>query len=248
MKSAAPRLKAVVFDLLFTLVHPGTYPGGTDRMGWLANILDVDVDALQRRWQIFEPVLEAGKAPGGADGTGPELEWVRAVAAELGVTVFNDSMSLIDADWDLTRRTALLDPPVSSLETLVALQQQGIRLGLLSNTHGLELRMWDQSPLAPLFDAVVLSHDAGVCKPERLAYASVLDLLGVPAAVVAYVGDGSSDELEGARAAGFGLVILADEAARRWATSDLSRLRAQADASVASLAELPKLIYPENGT
>ena len=91
----------------------------------------------------------------------------------------------------------------------------------------------------------MLSHDAGVCKPDPLAYASVLDLVGVSPALAAYVGDGSSDELEGARAAGFGLVILADEAAR--AAGDLPRLRAQADASVASLAELPTLIYSEVG-
>jgi len=39
------RVDAVVFDLLFTLVHPGTYPNGTDRAGWLADITGARTDA-----------------------------------------------------------------------------------------------------------------------------------------------------------------------------------------------------------
>lgn len=35
------QIEAVVFDLFFTLVHPGRYPGGTDREGWLAGLLRV---------------------------------------------------------------------------------------------------------------------------------------------------------------------------------------------------------------
>jgi putative hydrolase of the HAD superfamily len=228
----------MVFDLLFTLVHPGTYPGGTGRVGWIAGMLGVDVAGLGARWAAFEPVLEAGRANDGADGLGPELAWVRAAAAELGVAVSAGELARIDADWDLTRRTALLDPPPSTIATLVALRERGILLGVLSNTHARELRAWDSSPLASLVDVVALSHEIGACKPDPATYAQVLGRIGVSAAVAAYVGDGSSDELVGARAAGFGLVILAEEAPARWAVEDLSRLRAQADVSVASLVDV----------
>jgi FMN phosphatase YigB (HAD superfamily) len=64
----------------------------------------------------------------------------------------------------------------------------------------------------------------------------------VPAGAAAYVGDESSDELAGARAAGFGLVVLAEEAPARLAADDLPRLRAQADTAVASLTDLVALI------
>ena len=108
---AARRIEAVVFDLFYTLVHPGSYPGGTGRVGWLANVLGIDSAALKARWVVFEPVLEAGRAPQPTDGLGPELGWVRATAAELGVAATGADLTRIEADWDLTQREALLNPP-----------------------------------------------------------------------------------------------------------------------------------------
>jgi hypothetical protein len=55
-------IEAIVFDLLYTLVHPGSYPGGADRVDWLAEILRVDRAALVARWEAFEPELETGRA------------------------------------------------------------------------------------------------------------------------------------------------------------------------------------------
>ncbi len=149
-------------------------------MEWLAQVLGVGVESLKQRWRSFEPVLEAGRAPGGATEDGPELAWVRQVAAELRVTVSDDVLAFIEHDWDLTQRAALLNPPASSLDTLRVLRERGFRLGLLSNTHALELRAWDHSPLASHFDAVVLSHEVDACNPDPVAYASVLAQLDAP--------------------------------------------------------------------
>jgi FMN phosphatase YigB (HAD superfamily) len=187
---------------LLPLVHPGTYPGGFGRVGWLARLLHVDPSDLKARWAVFEPVLEAGQASKHSDSLAPELRWVRAVAADLGAVVTSTDMARIEADWDLTRRQALLDPPPAAVATLVGLRERGIRLGVLSNTHGLEVRAWDRSPLAAHVDVVALSHEIGACKPDPATYAEVLRRLRVSSATAAYVGDGSSDELVGARSAG----------------------------------------------
>lgn len=194
---SAPRLSvgAVVFDLLYTLVHPGKYPGGTGRIGWLAQILGVEEGALRARWERFEPALEAGQQIQGNGGLGPELAWVTDTAAELGVRVSSDNLARIEADWDQTRRAALMTPPRDTMRMLTALRQQGIKVGVLSNTHALELRSWNQSPLASLFDIAAFSYQIGTCKPDPAAYAHVLGGLGVPAVSAAYVGDGSYDEL-----------------------------------------------------
>ena len=109
---------------------------------------------------------------------------------------------------------------------------------MLSNTHALELRAWPRGPLAPMVDAVALSHQIGVCKPDPAAYQHILTALGVPAAAAVYVGDGSSNELPGARAAGFGAVVLAEHAPRHLTPADLPRLRTQADLSIAALTDL----------
>ena len=119
---------------------------------------------------------------------------------------------------------------------------RGIRLGVLSNTHGLELRAWDRSPLAAHLQVVARSYEIGACKPDPATYARRLSRLEVSAAAAAYVGDGSYDELVGARAAGLGLVILAEEAAAKAAPGELPRLRAQADASVTSLTDVVGLV------
>ena len=242
MRNDAPRIEAVVFDLFYTLVHPGRYPGATGRVGWLANMLGIDFAVLKARWVAFEPVLESGRAPQRTDGLGPELGWVRETAAELGVAITSAALTRIEVDWDVTQREALLNPPATAVATLVSLRQRGLRLGLLSNTHALESRAWGESPLASLFDVVALSHEIGSGKPDSAAFAHVLNQLNVSAARAAYVGDGGNDELAGARAAGFGLVILAEEAAATFAPDDLPKLRASADARVTSLADVVNLV------
>ena len=121
-------------------------------------MLRVDPDALAASWAAFEPVLEAGRAPAGAHGNGPELAWVSAVATDLGVAVDHNDMIRIDADWDLTRRGALLDPPPTTISALLELRRRGLRIGVLSNTHALELRSWADSSVSSLTDILALMN------------------------------------------------------------------------------------------
>lgn len=237
-----PRITAVVFDLLYTLVHPGTYPGGCGRIGWLAHTLGVAEADLQARWETFEPALESGQVTHSGGGLEPELNWVRSVAADLGTDVGPDDLARIRDGWDQTRRAALLAPPADTMRTLADLRHRKIRLGLLSNTHAMELRSWIRSPLASLFDVTAFSHEIGAAKPDAAAYRCVLERLDVPARSAAYVGDGSSNELAGAKAVGFGLVILAEQAPARAAPDDLPRLRGQADAAMPSLLDVVGLV------
>ncbi len=232
------RLEAVVFDLLYTLVHPERYPGGGDRTAWLAGILGVDERALDLRWDAFEEALESGRAPA-TSPLGPELTWVTHVAVEFGKSLSPETLRLIERDWDLTRRQALLDPPTETIDVLVALRSMNLKIGVLSNTHGLELREWSSSPLAGLVDAVALSHEMGAVKPEPAAYEVIVERLGVAARNAVYVGDGSNNELVGARQAGFSLVVLAAAAPTRFSPERLPALRDQADVALNTLAELP---------
>ena len=201
---ASGRLKGVVFDLLYTLVHPEGFPGGGDRTTWLAGLLGVDERALGSRWHAFEATLESGQAPVTAP-LGPELTWITHVAAELGRPIGPETLRLVEREWDLTRRRALRDPPAETIDVLVALHSMDLKIGVLSNTHELELRGWSSSPLADLVDAVCFSHEIGAMKPDPAAYEAIVDRLGISARDAAYVGDGSSNELVGARRAVFGV-------------------------------------------
>ena len=67
---------------------------------------------------------------------------------------------------------------------------EGLRIGVLSDcTH--ELRdIWDDLPLSPLVDAVVLSITMGERKPHASLYLSVCQRLGIDPSEAIYIGDG----------------------------------------------------------
>jgi HAD superfamily hydrolase (TIGR01509 family) len=100
----------------------------------------------------------------------------------------------------VTRRA--LVPADGALETLAELRARGLRLGLISNCSGDVCELWEESPFGGLFDAVMLSADVGLCKPDERIYRIALERLGVEPREAIFVGDGHSDELPGAAAVG----------------------------------------------
>ncbi|MBA2644587.1 MAG: HAD family hydrolase [Solirubrobacterales bacterium] len=236
---------AAVFDLFFTLAFPTQYPGGHDRCSWLARLTGINEQIWGQRWEDFEPTLERGAASARPLGS-PEPDWVETVSREEGVSLTPEVSREIHADWDLAQREGLASPPEPALQLLRALRVRSCRLGLLSNTHALEVRTWPTSPLAPLFDAVGFSHQIGALKPAPGSYAAVLEILGTNARDAAYIGDGSSGELAGAKAAGFGIVILVSEAAELHAPHRLGALHGEADFTARHIDEVQSLLGIHN--
>lgn len=100
----------------------------------------------------------------------------------------------------MTRRA--LVPVDSALEVLAELRSRSLRLGLISNCSGEVCELWEESPFGGVFDAVVLSADVGVSKPDERIYTIALERLGVEPEEAVFVGDGHSGELAGAAAVG----------------------------------------------
>ena len=88
------------------------------------------------------------------------------------------------------------------LPMLDALKTKGILIGLISNCYSEEAEAIRRSILYPFFDAVCLSYDEGVCKPDPEIFRRCVERLGVRADECLYVGDGGSDELPTAEAFG----------------------------------------------
>jgi putative hydrolase of the HAD superfamily len=88
------------------------------------------------------------------------------------------------------------------LDVLQLLRREELRLGLVSNCSLEEVAAWERSPLAPLFDDVVFSYQVGKVKPDPAIFVLACDRLGVEPRHTVFVGDGGSDELAGATAAG----------------------------------------------
>lgn len=83
-----------------------------------------------------------------------------------------------------------------------ALRARGMRIGLISNCFSEESAVIRRSVLYPYFDAVCLSFDEGVKKPDPAIFRRCLQRLNVQPGECLYVGDGGSGELEAARQLG----------------------------------------------
>jgi len=72
-------------------------------------------------------------------------------------------------------------------EALRIARANGIRTGLLSNSWGIERYPHDLLP--ELFDAVVISGQEGVRKPDQAIYEVAIERLAVPASEIVFVDD-----------------------------------------------------------
>ena len=88
------------------------------------------------------------------------------------------------------------------LPMLAQLKEKGILIGLISNCFSEEAEVIRESELFPYFDAVLLSYEQGVQKPEEEIFHRCMKKLSVKAEECLYVGDGGSYELETARKVG----------------------------------------------
>jgi HAD superfamily hydrolase (TIGR01549 family) len=196
-------LRAVVFDVDFTLARPGPElgPDGYRELG-LRYGLDLDparyeearaaaiaevkrhpeLDHDEEIWILFTEQIIRGMG-----GVGPT--YAAAVEMERG--------------WMKAAHFALYDDALPALEEL---RRRGLKLGLLSNSardldefvahHGLDV------------DAVLTSSSHGKTKPHESIFWALLARLGVEPGEAVMVGDTIEDDFEGALAIGMRAVLL----------------------------------------
>jgi putative hydrolase of the HAD superfamily len=197
-------LRAVLFDVDFTLARPGPElgPEGYRRLGARFGLeLDParydearrtavaelrrhpELDHDEEVWVAFTEriVLGMGAPPGSAHECALEMTraWERAEHFEL----YDDTLPVLDE-----------------------LRRHGLRLGLVSNTgrdldafvahHGLDV------------DAFLASGAHGKTKPHESIFRAVLSRLEVEPEEAAMVGDSPEDDIEGARALGMRAFLL----------------------------------------
>jgi putative hydrolase of the HAD superfamily len=95
-----------------------------------------------------------------------------------------------------------------ALGTIPRLRQAGLRVGVLTNGPSeIQRRKLRATGVEPLVDAVLISEEIGVAKPDVRAFAIAARALGAAATETAMVGDSLPNDVLGALAAGFGRVI-----------------------------------------
>ena len=236
MATLPNRPEAIVFDLWYTLICPEQHrPAGVRSTTAIPALLQLDPIRFARFWEAQLPTMYCSPRP--------LREYIAEYVSTLGRSLNEAETAAFEGVW-AAHDTALRLPHPQVLGTLSQLIDSEVRLGLLSNAHEREIRHWPESPLSSCFDAVAFSCHIGCAKPWASAYHHILEALGVRPENAVFVGDGASDELRGAREAGFGAVVfmrglLAEFGIRKREYADLAR---QADAVVDSIAEVAALL------
>jgi len=124
---------------------------------------------------------------------------------------FSELLDLPPSDDLMGRMLAALRPAEQGLALARGLRARGFRTAILSNSFPLD----PHDPYAPYelhadFDAVVLSADHLMRKPDPAIYELTLDLLGVPPRECVFVDD-TAKNLDPARDLGMQVVHATDE-------------------------------------
>jgi HAD superfamily hydrolase (TIGR01549 family) len=217
-------LKAVLFDVDFTLARPGPElgPDGYVRAGERHGLRleptryetarDAALVDLRRHPElVHDDEIWFRFTERIVRGMGGDADSAYACAVE------------ITRGWERHENFELYDDVPG---TLAALRAGGLRIGLVSNSsrdvgefalhHGLDV------------DAGISSFHHGHTKPHASIFRAVLDLLGVEPAVAVMVGDTIADDVEGARALGMRAILL-----------DRERMNLDFEPRIETLNELP---------
>jgi putative hydrolase of the HAD superfamily len=208
---------AFLFDLYGTLVRAGSAT-------WIARsarLLGVSPEELRAAAGQHFRARELGHM------RTPD-EAVTATLRSLGRTV-DDALlrELVELRWSFFHSIELF---ADTLPALDRLRELGHPLALASNCSAETSVALERLDLGPRFDALVLSCDLGVAKPDPAFYLHACQLLGVEPRGCVFVGDGENDEHAGARALGMTTVMIH--------RPGLRQRQAETDHTIVALEEL----------
>jgi len=196
------KYRAVIFDLFGTLVDNFSRAEYDKVLRDMASIFKVNADDFGRTWRESFPE----RVNGSHASHQASIEYV---CRRLGVPCTKAKIERAAAlRLDYTSRTMIARP--DAVETLTILRQRGYKTALISDCSHETPAVWKQTPFATLFDVTVFSCVAGMKKPDPRIYRLATEGLGVKPQDCLYIGDGSSRELTGARAAGMHPVMIRD--------------------------------------
>jgi putative hydrolase of the HAD superfamily len=199
-------LKAVFFDVDFTLIYPGPMFRGEGYRTFCARYgMDVDASKFAEAVSRAAPLLDGPEEARydaeifvvytrriieGMGGRGEQLD---ACARE------------IYAEWAACQHFELYDDVPGVLRELSA---AGLRIGLISNSHRCLASFQSHFELQGLISATISSSEHGFMKPHPSIFSAALQLVDVKPAEAVMVGDSLRHDVEGAIRAGMRGVLL----------------------------------------
>lgn len=219
-------IKAIYFDLFFTLIIPAY-----DKANSEFDILGLSMS----EWEKYaeDASLYHERALGLVKS---ETEIIDKIIAGIPFDVNDIQKEKVLAAREKRMKDALQNISEDIIDVLKKLKSQNIKIGLISNADMIDCKYWKQSKLFPFFDDAVFSCHAGLLKPDRHIYELAMHNLNVLPEECLYVGDGGSEELYGAKSAGMRTVFT--EALETKSSEKRNSIMAYADYHVNHFAEI----------
>lgn len=189
-------IRAVVFDLFETLITEMPTNGAAARApsSGAAEALGMDAEAFRAAWKRRKDRRMTS--------VWPYEQVLGDICAEAGMEAPESVIASLAARRRVQKAAAFSVIRADVLTMLAALRADGAVVAIASNCSVEEAEAFSSSRLATAVDAVIWSHRAGLQKPQRAFYELACSRLDVEVAEAMFVGDGSFDELDGARVAG----------------------------------------------
>lgn len=166
------------------------------------------VDMLEGRYKVLrkrakEEMIEASE----------KEMWTQAMLPDLPSEMIAPLSAKLTRLWRDCDGRRVARPEVTA--TVIELHQRGYTLGIIANTiTETEIPDWlEDDGLTGYFKEIILSSKIGIRKPDPEIYLEAARRIGFEPAQCVYVGDNPIRDVEGAKLAGYGLVIIIHEPA-----------------------------------
>jgi len=228
-------IRAVFFDVDFTLIYPGPTFRGEGYEAFCARY-GIAVD----RSQFARAVAAAGPLLDGPDEAVYDAEifvaYTRHIIEQMGGEgpMVDACAREIYAEWASCQHFELYDEVPRVLRELAA---RGVRVGLISNSHRCLASFQSHFDLQGLIAGAVSSSDHGFMKPHPSIFAAAMQLVDVRPADAMMVGDNVRQDVEGALRAGMRAALLNRGETDRRLESDLAKKGVPVIASLDALID-----------
>lgn len=223
-------IKAVYFDLFFTLIIPSY-----EKINNEYDILHLSMT----EWENYaeNDMLYQERALGQVKS---EMEIIDRIVSVIPFQVNDIQKKQILSAREKRMKNALHNVPEDMIDVLKILKTRKIKIGLISNADIIDCKYWGESKLASFFDDVIFSCNVGFLKPDRQIYELAMQNLKVLPDESLFVGDGGSNELFGAKSAGMKTIFT--EALENKNGEKRNNIMKYADYHINNFAEILKYV------